>query len=568
MSKRFGGKRIQTYLAILSLLLYVFTKISVNLFSGAIFIQQARGWSIYTSVIILLVLTAISTVTGGLASVMYTDTVQCFVMLAGGLLLAYKALNEIDGIGNLKSKYFQSRPSIIPLNITSCAMPRDTAFLLLRPIDDHDMPWLGFLAGQTFSSMWYWCTDQVIVQRLLAAKNLAHGQGGTLFAGLLKLMPIFIIIIPGMISRILFPDDVGCVDPAVCYKVCQSHTGCSNIAYPRLVLSLMPAGLKGLMMAGMLAALMSGLSSIFNSCGTMFTIDIWPLMRPQASVKEQMIVGRSFTLAMTAASIAWIVVIQEMQSGELYIYIQAVASILSPPIAVVYGLSVFWPRMTEPGAFWTLIIGLVIGSTRFVLDIVYREPACGEPDIRPFLVKNIHYMYFASILAITSVICAVIISLITKPAEDFRLIRTTYWSRFDETIRDDEMKSVPLKTIKLTDLDWRVDDGKCCEIDLDDEDADVVMIAKKKVSLCKSFYLWFCGYEDTEEVTSNQSNDQIRTDLKLSDDDTFESRSIVNILRQTQTQKIFLRSILALTVGLATFLFTYFSLPFHRYSYN
>lgn len=105
-------------------------------------------------------------------------------------------------------------------------------------------------------------------------------------------MPIFIIIIPGMISRILFPDDVGCVDPAVCYKVCQSHTGCSNIAYPRLVLSLMPAGLKGLMMAGMLAALMSGLSSIFNSCGTMFTIDIWPLMRPQASVKEQMIVGR------------------------------------------------------------------------------------------------------------------------------------------------------------------------------------------------------------------------------------------------------------------------------------
>ncbi|XP_015785623.1 sodium/myo-inositol cotransporter isoform X2 [Tetranychus urticae] len=565
MSKRFGGKRIQTYLALLSLLLYVFTKISVNLFSGAIFIQQARGWSIYVSVLILLALTAVSTVTGGLASVMYTDTIQCFVMLAGGILLTYKAINEIGGIGNLKPRYFEAKPSVIPVNATTCAMPKDTAFLLLRPIDDHDMPWLGFLAGQTFASMWYWCTDQVIVQRLLAAKNLAHAQGGTLLAGFLKLMPLFIIIIPGMISRILFPDDVSCVDPVECYRVCQSYTGCSNIAYPRLVLALMPSGLKGLMMAGMLAALMSGLSSIFNSCSTMFTIDIWPLIRPKASVREQMIVGRSFTFAMIAFSIAWIVVIQEMQSGELYIYIQAISSILSPPIATVYGLSVIWPRMNEPAAFWTLIIGLVIGSVRFILDIIYREPPCGEPDLRPSFIKDIHYMYFALILTIISVITSVFVSLITKPTENFRLIRTTYWTRFDESIRDDEVKPVPAKTMELTDMDWHEEDDKC-DVDLEEgEEADDVMIKDKKVSLCKKFFIWFCGYEDTEQSTS-KSKDPEGVGLKSSVADAFESHSGVASLRQTLTQKIILRTTLALIVVLSVFLFTYFSLPFHMHN--
>lgn len=242
---------------------------------------------------------------------MWTETAQSVIMIFGSGTLTILALNKIGGFRNLYKEYMKAVPSIIPANLTECAVPKPNSFLLLRSINDPDMPWLGFILGQTTASIWYWCTDQMMVQRLLAAKSLSHSQGGVLFAGYLKLLPFFLIILPGMISRILYPNEVACVAPEECLKYCQNENSCSNTAYPKLVLGLMPSPLKGLLMSVMLAALMSDLSSIFNrfvkdliclnsfyvvnifnSSSTLFTCDIWPLFRKKASNMELMVVGR------------------------------------------------------------------------------------------------------------------------------------------------------------------------------------------------------------------------------------------------------------------------------------
>ncbi|CAG2112098.1 unnamed protein product, partial [Medioppia subpectinata] len=177
---------------------------NVNLYSGGIFIQQALGWDLYFSVILLLVITSICTVTG---------------------------IIEVGGLGGLRDKYLKAIPASIPSHKYECAIPKEHSFQMLRPLDDPDMPWLGFILGQTPASIWYWCADQMMVQRLLAAKSLSHAQGGTLFAGFLKIFPLFLIIIPGMISRVLYTEEVACVDPNKCMQYCNSPVSCYNTAY-------------------------------------------------------------------------------------------------------------------------------------------------------------------------------------------------------------------------------------------------------------------------------------------------------------------------------------------------
>ncbi|KAI2809155.1 Sodium/myo-inositol cotransporter [Blomia tropicalis] len=461
ISKRFGGTRIQTYLAVLSMLLYVFTKISVNLFSGAIFIQLTIGWNIYTA--------------------------QSLIMIIGSGTVAIKALIEIGGFGNLFEKYMAAIPNPIPANLTQCAMPKEDSFLMLRSLSDPDMPWLGFILGQTPASIWYWCADQMMVQRLLAAKSLSHAQGGALFAGYLKILPLFLIVIPGMISRILYVDQVACVDEVQCMNYCGNKYSCTNTAYPRLVLGLMPSPLKGLIMSVMLAALMSDLSSIFNSSSTLFTCDIWPRFRKNATVMELMIVGRAFVIVMIAVSIAWIPVIQEMQNGQLYLYIQDVGSNLAPPIAAVYILAVIFKRINEPGAFWSLMVGLLIGITRLVLNLIYLKPECVEGDTRPTFVK-LHYMYFAIFLFWITVIICTVVSLFTEPPKDYLLIRTTYWTRHSVEERIDEKVDMIGIEAKTT-----VTNGSYIDTEMIDSKDE------SKQSIIHQFVTWFCGVTTNDQ---------------------------------------------------------------------
>ncbi|TRY96025.1 hypothetical protein DNTS_006091 [Danionella cerebrum] len=400
LRKRFGGQRIRIYMSVLSLILYIFTKISTDIFSGALFIQVSLGWDLYVSTLVLLAVTALYTIAGGLTAVIYTDALQTVIMVIGAFVLMFIAFDKIGWYEGLLVEYQRAAPNVTVANM-SCHLPRSDAFHIFRDPLTGDLPWPGLIFGLTVLATWVWCTDQVIVQRSLSAKNLSHAKGGSVLGGYLKVFPMFFIVMPGMISRALYPNEVGCVDPDVCLEICGASVGCSNIAYPKLVIELMPVGLRGLMIAVMMAALMSSLTSIFNSSSTLFTMDIWQRIRPQATESELMVVGRLFILVLVALSIVWIPVIQSANSGQLFDYIQSITSYLAPPITTVFIMGIFWAR----GAFWGLMVGLVIGTVRMVMEFIYGTPSCGEEDLRPALLKDVHYLYFALILlALTAII--------------------------------------------------------------------------------------------------------------------------------------------------------------------
>ncbi|XP_029285230.1 sodium/glucose cotransporter 4 isoform X2 [Cottoperca gobio] len=452
LAKRFGGQRIRIYMSVLSLILYIFTKISTDIFSGALFIQVSLGWDLYLSTGILLLVTAVYTVAGGLAAVIYTDALQTLIMVGGSFALMFIAFSEVGWYEGLVGRYMSAVPSVIVTN-TTCHLPRSDAFRLFRDPVSGDLPWPGLLFGLTVLSTWVWCTDQVIVQRSLSAKSLSHAKAGSVLGGYLKLLPMFFIVMPGMISRSLFPDEVGCVDPAVCQSVCGASVGCSNIAYPKLVVELMPVGLRGLMLAVMLAALMSSLTSIFNSSSTLFTLDLYHRARPSASEMELMIVGRVFILTLVCVSLLWIPVIQTANSGQLFDYIQSVTSFLAPPITAVFLMAILWPRANEQGAFWGLMAGLVVGLIRMFLEFFYIPPSCGQPDHRPAFLAQVHYLYFALILLALTCLIIVAVSLATAPIPKEHLYRLTWWSRYSHEHRIDltgsQMTSDPVNSDRL-----------------------------------------------------------------------------------------------------------------------
>ncbi|XP_030068975.1 sodium/mannose cotransporter SLC5A10 [Microcaecilia unicolor] len=427
LQRRFGGERIQMYLSALSLLLSVFTKISTDLYSGALFVQVCLGWNLYVSTVLMLVVTALYTIAGGLAAVIYTDALQTLIMIVGAVILTVTAFNKIGGYQNLQEAYSKAVPSKIVPN-TTCHLPRSDAMHLFRDPVSGDLPWTGMTFGLTILATWYWCTDQVIVQRSLSAKNLSHAKAGSILASYLKMLPMIFIIMPGMISRALYPDAVACVDPQECVKVCGAEVGCSNIAYPKLVIMLMPSGLRGLMIAVMMAALMSSLTSIFNSSSTLFTMDIWRKIRKSATERELLLVGRIVTVVLVVISVVWIPILQNANSGQLYVYIQSVTSYLAPPVTAVFTLAVFWKRANEQGAFWGLMVGLVVGLSRMILEFVYPIPRCGVYDERPAVLKDVHYLHFAIILCALTVGVVVGISLLTEPPFQSQITNLTWWT--------------------------------------------------------------------------------------------------------------------------------------------
>ncbi|XP_015242771.1 PREDICTED: sodium/glucose cotransporter 1-like [Cyprinodon variegatus] len=476
LRKRFGGQRIRIYLSVLSLFLYVFTKISADMFSGAIFIREALGLNIYVAVIALLAITALYTVTGGLAAVIYTDTLQTFIMVIGSFILMGFAFNKVGGYESFQNSYMESIPSVTNNISTECYLPRQDSFHIFRNAITGDLPWPGLVFGLTIQATWYWCTDQVIVQRCLSAKNLSHVKGGCILCGYLKLLPMFLMVFPGMISRILYTDVVACVVPEICEQECEAKVGCSNIAYPKLVVELMPNGLRGLMLSVMLASLMSSLTSIFNSASTLFTMDIYTKIRPRAKEKELMIAGRVFILILIGISIAWIPVVQAAQSGQLFDYIQSITSYLTPPVAAVFMLAIFYKRVNEPGAFFGLMIGLVIGLSRMIAEFAFGTGSCVTPSNCPYIICGIHYLYFGMILFLISCILIVGISLVTKPIDDKHLYRLC-WSLRNRTEEREDIDK---------DEDWA-----------DDQDSDSDSEgSEKKPGFCKKALMCFCGLED------------------------------------------------------------------------
>lgn len=562
MNKRFGGNRIRIYLSCLSLILYIFTKISVNLYSGAIFLEIALGWNLWYSILLILGLTGIGTIAGGLATVIYTETIQTVVMIFGSIILMIASFKEIGGYENLYTKYMQSVPSnyynlsksndTTILKYIECSLPKKNSFQMLRSLDDKDMPWLGFLLGKTPSSIWYWCSDQMMVQRTLAAKSLSHAQGGTLFAGYIKILPLFMMVMPGMISRVLYTDVIGCIGPEECFKACGNYNGCSNSAYPYLIMKLMPVGLKGLMISCMLAALMSDLTSIFNSASTLFTVDIYKQIRKKASTKELMISGRLFVIFMIGVGILWIPIIKNMQGAQLYIYIQSVSAYFSPPIASVYLLAILWKKSNEKGAFYGLMSGMVTGVIRMILDFTYSEPACGEEDNRPFVVKNIHYLSFAILLFLLTSVVMIVVSLLTKRNENYRLIRTTYWTRKMTDKRPDELDDFTKNEYSgVAGQPFKSELEVHSSFEMTDLKSDQNLYPSvKENKILKGLLSLFCGFEYSQQKINTQKSDESKRRIES-----------FNSINQTKFERFILNINLLIIILVAISLFVFFSIP-------
>ncbi|XP_019512258.1 PREDICTED: sodium/glucose cotransporter 5 isoform X3 [Hipposideros armiger] len=391
IQKRYGGQRIRMYLSVLSLLLSVFTKISIDLYAGALFVHICLGWNFYISTILMLVITALYTIAGGLAAVIYTDALQTLIMVVGAVILTVKAFDQIGGYEQLAAAYARAVPSRTVPN-TTCHLPRADAMHMFRDPHTGDLPWTGMTFGLTIMATWYWCTDQVIVQRSLSARDLNHAKAGSILASYLKMLPMGLIIMPGMISRALFP------------------------------------GLRGLMIAVMMAALMSSLTSIFNSSSTLFTMDIWRHLRPRAREWELLLVGRLVIVVLIGVSVAWIPVLQGSNSGQLFIYMQSVTSSLAPPVTAVFVLGIFWQRANEQGAFWGLMAGLAVGAMRLVLEFLNPVLPCGHADTRPAILSNFHYLHFAVALFTLSGAVVVAGSLLTPPPQSAQTQNLTWWT--------------------------------------------------------------------------------------------------------------------------------------------
>ncbi|MDD5644608.1 MAG: sodium:solute symporter [bacterium] len=374
------NKECRTYLSSISLIAYVFTKISVAIYAGAIVLKTILGWNIWFGAVILIVATGIYTIFGGLRAVIYTDFFQAGVLILGGLLLTVLALFKVGGFPGLAS------------NISP------EFFNLWKPLTDADFPWTGILLGAPILGIWYWCTDQMIVQRTLATKDVENARKATILAGFLKILPVFILVLPGVIGSVL-------------YKHVQP-----NEMYATMVNDLLPAGLKGFVIAALLAALMSSLSSVFNSSSTLVVMDFYKSRRPDATEKELVAAGQIFTVVLVFIGLLWLPFIGIM-SNQLYIYLQSVQAYISPPIAAVFLLGIFYKRVNGRGAFVTLITGFALGAVRFVAEIGTKAGWIKwEPLVR---YSSMNFLHFAVFLFVISVIVLVGVSFLTKfPSQD------------------------------------------------------------------------------------------------------------------------------------------------------
>src|SRR5215470_8943532 len=343
LEKRFNSTA-RWYFTWVSVIGYVLTKISVTLFAGGVVMRAVTGLDLYTSASILIVITGLYTILGGLRAVIYTEVMQAVVLITGSGALAYLGLGAIGGWSGLHTR--------LPVDF----------FSMWKPSTHPDFPWTGVVFGAPILGVWYWCTDQHIVQRVLAAKNVTEARRGTVFAGFLKVLPVFIFVLPGMIAAALYTDVRG---------------GAADSAYPTLVTRLLPAGFKGLVLAGMLAALMSSLASAFNSCSTLLTWDVYRKLRPDASEKRLVEVGRASTVVLVGLGLAWIPFMKYI-SPQLFIYLQSVQAYIAPPIAACFLLGVIMPRLNGIGAMSALLVGFVLGALRLGLELGRAHLAQGS----------------------------------------------------------------------------------------------------------------------------------------------------------------------------------------------
>ena len=368
LEKRYN-KESRTILSLISLVSYVLTKVAVTVYAGGLVFKEVFGiqelWGIdffWIAAIGLVLLTALYTVVGGMKSVLYTSILQTPILLLGSLVILVLGLKAVGGWDQVLAAC-----SLTPANEYG-----DTMVNLIRDNRDPDFPWLGALIGSSIIGFWYWCTDQFIVQRVLSGKNEQQARRGTIFGAYLKLTPVFLFLIPGMIAFAMQKN--GVMINGVPFTMSTA-----DAAFPSLVAQLLPAGFKGLVVCGILAALMSSLASLFNSSAMLFTIDFYKKYKPEASEKTLLYVGRLATVVVVVLGILWIPVMKSVGS-VLYNYLQDVQSVLAPGIAAAFLLGILSKRTTPLGGMWGLIIGFFIGITRLGAKVYYTTAGIDSGD--------------------------------------------------------------------------------------------------------------------------------------------------------------------------------------------
>jgi solute:Na+ symporter, SSS family len=381
----------------------VLTKISVTLYAGGIVMEVLVGIDFWTGALIIVAFTGLYTIAGGLRAVLYTDMVQMIVLVVGAAIVTVLGFVQVGGWSGMLAE--------VP----------DDFMSMWQPMDHEAFPWTGILFGAPILAVWYWCTDQYIVQRTLAARDDVQARRGAMFAGYLKLLPVFIFVIPGVVVYALVQQGEMDLDRA-------------DDAFPALIGQVLPIGVRGLVVAALLAALMSSLSSVFNSTATLVTWDLYKTWRPESSDRHLVWVGRISTAALTVVALAWIPFMEHI-SPRLYEYLQAVQSYISPPIAAVFILGIAWRRINATGAITSLLFGLAVGSVRMVVELLHgmdEERFAGVPWLVWF--AEVNFLHVAIGLFVACVLVLVVVSLLTGEPTPDEVAGLTYATVDEEVV--------------------------------------------------------------------------------------------------------------------------------------
>jgi len=449
----------RTVLSLISLFAYILTKIAVGIFAGGVVFRallpevNIMGMdTFWIGSILLIILTGIYTIVGGLRAVVYTETLQTFVKIIGAILVTYYGLEALGGWDKLReicgSEMFNLWKPVVPDGVEGTWAPVKEAGREAWYFNDK-YPWPAMLLCAPIIGLWYWCTDQYIVQRILGARDEKQARRGTIFAGFLKLTPVFLFIIPGMICFALAKSGI---NPDIQKELFDANGQLirerAQGAFPLLVTHVLPVGVRGIVVAGLLAALMSALAGVFNASSSLFTMDFYSRFRPSASQEKLVRVGRIATVVMVIIGLLWIPVIQGARG--LYDYLQGIQAYLAPPIFVVFFFGVFMKRLNGPGCLATLLTGFAMGLFRLIVDTPVKLGGDTYTE-GSFLwvVNNIFFQYYSLLITIVCILVFIIVSYATKPP-DYSKINGLTFSTLSEQDRLENRSTWNWKDVVLS----------------------------------------------------------------------------------------------------------------------
>jgi SSS family solute:Na+ symporter len=436
----------RTVLSVISLVAYILTKIAVGIFAGgvvfAVLLPEINLWgldSFWIGSFLVVVITGLYTIIGGMRAVAYTEAMQTIVLIIGSALVTIFGLQALGGWSELRaivpSDMFNLWKPMVPAGLESTWAPVRDSHQMAWYFNDN-YPWLGMLICAPVIGLWYWCTDQYIVQRALTAENETQARRGSIAAAFFKLLPVFIFIIPGIICYALaisgknadFQNFLIGPDGKIIRDNAQQ-------AFPLMVANVLPVGVRGIVVAGLLAALMSSLAGAFNACATLFTIDFYGRLRRGVSQEQLVWMGRIATAVMVLIGILWIPVIRGGRG--LYDYLQGMQGYLAPPIFVVFFLGVFFKRMNAKGCIWALVVGFALGIGRLAIDTPVKmiQGFSYEQGSFLWIVNNIFFQYYSGIILVISAAVMIIVSHMTAAPDYAKIGGLTYATRTAEDKR-------------------------------------------------------------------------------------------------------------------------------------